>query len=97
MCFFPVLGWGWRRLAWHAGPDARQGRFFVFGENDEVLGERIVMAVESDHQYTDQLNEVIQTILDKYEQPKHIYFLAKFVETLSGKINRIKTIELIHG
>lgn len=74
-----------------------QGRFFVFGENDEVLGERIVMAVESDHQYSVQLNEVIQTILDKYEQPKHIYFLANFVETMSGKINRIKTIELIHG
>ncbi len=68
-------------------------RFFIHKESDEKLGERIILLVEQE--YEKQLKEKIKTILSiklsTYEIPKQIYFIPTFIETASGKINRIST------
>ena len=69
-------------------------RFFFAGEPDKELGQRIVLFVEAEKLEQDQI-ESIKNSLEKYENPKHIYFIDTFVETQSGKINRIKT-QAIH-
>lgn len=69
-------------------------RFFFAGEPDEELGQRIVLFVEGEKLEQAQLDS-IKNSLEKYENPKHIYFIDTFVETQSGKINRIKT-QAIH-
>ena len=43
------------------------------------------------------LNEALKANFTKYEIPKQIYFLQKFIETQTGKINRkMTTGRLIH-
>jgi len=32
--------------------------------------------------------------LEKYEEPKEIYFILKFIETETGKIHRINTLKI---
>ena len=63
-------------------------RFFITKETDNLLGEKLVLIVESEEEY--DLN-LPSDLLSKYEVPKHIYFIPKFVETESGKIQREKT------
>ena len=64
-------------------------RFFIAGKSDKSLGERVVLFVEGNEM------EISFDLLDKYEQPKEIYFLPNFVETESGKIKRDETVKLI--
>lgn len=67
-------------------------RFFIIGEKDPMLGERVVLVVEG------KLNTStfdFNAVLGKYEIPKQVYFIQKFVETDSGKINRLATKQLI--
>ena len=72
-------------------------RFFISKEADEKLGERIILLVE--HKFEELIKEKIQSILSGclsgYEIPKKIYFIPKFIETTSGKINRLATGEII--
>ncbi|SNR52440.1 O-succinylbenzoic acid--CoA ligase [Lutibacter agarilyticus] len=72
-----------------------QPRFFVAGITDAVLGEKLVLIVEGEKEDT-ILNDVrsLKT-LSKYEIPKEIFFVKKFKETPTQKINRIKTLKLI--
>ena len=66
------------------------GRFFVIGKPDEVLGEKLVLVVEGESQdFEDHVFEG----LGKYEKPKGIVFVPKFIETGSGKIMRKETFE----
>lgn len=73
--------------------DKMKGRqFFIYGIEDDTLGEKVIMVVEGTE------NDVDDTLLDgldKYEKPKHIYFTRKFKETASGKIHRAKTINSV--
>ena len=63
-------------------------RFFVAGIPDEVLGERLVLVIESAKKDATILNAMKNLkALDKYEQPKEIYFLPKFIETETKKSN----------
>jgi O-succinylbenzoic acid--CoA ligase len=67
-------------------------RFFIASEKDEALGERIILVVEGEK------NDIAASVfedLDKYETPKEIYAVTKFIETTSGKIQRIKTLATI--
>lgn len=66
--------------------------FFVTSQPDDTLGERLVLLVEGDE---GSLDASVFEFLDKYEVPKATYYLPKFVETLSGKIHRKKTLELL--
>lgn len=61
------------------------GRFFVGGMPDSKLGERLVLVVEGEMQTID---EAVFNLLDKYEKPKEIHFVPKFLETENGKIMR---------
>ena len=65
-------------------------RFFVGGIPDHTLGEKLVLVIEGDK--SENLNLDFEA-LDKYEKPKEILFISKFVETASGKIMRKETLK----
>jgi O-succinylbenzoic acid--CoA ligase len=60
-------------------------RFFVIGQPDADLGEKLVLVIEGD---TFDLDASIFNDLDKYERPKEIVFVPKFKETKNNKIVR---------
>lgn len=66
-------------------------RFFVIGKYDEYLGEKLVLLIEGE----EKIIALENTNLSKYEMPKGIYFLPKFIETTSGKIQRKETLKLL--
>lgn len=65
-------------------------RFFVTGQPDEKLGEKLVLVIEGEEH---QLDDAIFELLDKYEKPKEIRFVPKFEETGSGKIMRRESVK----
>lgn len=66
--------------------------FFISSMPDDTLGEKVILVIEGDK---NKIDETIFNDLDKYEKPKAIYTIPKFVETKSGKIQRKKTLELL--
>ena len=71
-------------------------RFFVAGIPDEVLGEKLILLIESKENDTLSLIEIKEKAqLEKYEAPKAVYFVEKFVETKTKKIQRQKTLDLL--
>lgn len=66
-------------------------RFFVTGIPDNNLGEKLILVVEGE-QMNIQFDEVE---LSKYQTPKEIYFVNKFMETDTKKIQRKSTLDLI--
>ncbi|PJJ08505.1 O-succinylbenzoic acid--CoA ligase [Flavobacterium sp. 1] len=67
-------------------------RYFVNGEQDDNLGEKVVLYVEGEPINID--NSVFD-VLDKYEKPKEIIFIPKFKETATGKIMREESKKLV--
>jgi len=67
-------------------------RFFIASEDDEVLGERIVLVLEAEY---NTIDKSLFKGLNKYEVPKQIYVTNQFTETSSGKIQRQKTLDSI--
>ncbi len=65
--------------------------FFIASKKDAILGQKVVVFVESnfDKKILHKIKET--TLLSKYEKPKEIIFLDKFIYTKTGKINRILT------
>lgn len=72
-------------------------RFFVTSLPDDALGDRLVLFVESAfseealHSLKAQICQL--DALLKFEIPKKIYFVEKFEETHTGKINRMNTLK----
>lgn len=64
--------------------------FFVAGMDDDVLGQKVILFVESKSAFTINFEAI-----EKYKRPKEIKFMDEFCYTSSGKINRSKTLELI--
>lgn len=69
-------------------------RFFVAGVSDSLLGEKLILLIEGI-----QENDVLEKVkhlktLSKFEIPKEIYFIKKFIETETKKIQRKKTLAL---
>lgn len=62
-----------------------QNRFFVAGIPDEVFNEKLVLFIEGEEF---KLDASIFDALDKYEKPKKVFFVNKFLETETGKIKR---------
>lgn len=60
-------------------------RFFVTGIQDAALGEKLALIIEGEKQ---TLDETIFDGLDKYEKPKEVFYISKFIETPNGKIKR---------
>ncbi len=67
-------------------------RFFIASEADEKLGQKLILVIESNEK---EIPKTIFDHLDKFEKPKAIYFVPKFIETKTGKLNRTQTLENI--
>ena len=67
-------------------------RFFVAGIKDTFLGEKLVLIVEGEEK-TYRFSSVGN--IAKYEIPKEVYFVTKFIETETKKIQRSKTLNLL--
>ncbi len=74
-------------------------RFFIASIADTKLGDKIILIIEDEYNESKHnlIAEAIRNIktISKYEIPKQLYFLSKFVETKNGKIQRVKTLELL--
>ncbi len=68
-----------------------QNELFISSKPDNHLGEKIVLIVEGT---TRNLDHCFDS-LEKYEKPREVYFLEKFVRTKSGKINRRESEKLL--
>jgi len=68
-------------------------QFFITSLPDDTLGEKLVLILESK---SNTLGDSVFDGLGKYEKPKDIFFIEKFVETSSGKIHRKKTLEALN-
>lgn len=71
-----------------------ENRFFVAGKKDEILGEKLILIVEGITNENLLVNIQQLKSLSTYEIPKEIYFLEKFIETETNKIDRTKTLIL---
>ncbi|MDW5289577.1 AMP-binding protein [Formosa sp. PL04] len=67
-------------------------RFFVAGQPDDKLGERLILVIEGEER---PIDAKIYKNLQKNEIPKDVYFIDKLVETPNRKIQRKKTLELL--
>jgi O-succinylbenzoic acid--CoA ligase len=68
-------------------------RFFITSKPDEVLGEKVVLVIEG---VKEELDSTLFEGLGKYEVPKEVLFIPKFIETQSGKIKRNDTLLLVN-
>lgn len=64
--------------------------FFITAENDAVLGQKIVIVIESqaDPSSEQKLHDIFSKYLSRYERPKAVFFQAKLKRTANGKIVR---------
>ncbi len=69
--------------------------FFIGSKKDDILGEKLILLIEGnfDKKILNKIKE--SSLLSKYEKPKEIIFLDKFIYTKTGKINRFKSLNLI--
>jgi o-succinylbenzoate---CoA ligase len=77
-----------------------QNRFFAYGIDDEKLGQKLVLIVESEEWEAPKkvtILESLKPLLTKYEIPKMIYFVPVFKETPTGKIDKIQTLKVINA
>ncbi len=65
--------------------------YVVLGEMDPVLGEKIVLLIAADaypSHRIESLRSKMLLALDKYENPKKIYFVNRLIRTATGKVKR---------
>lgn len=67
-------------------------RFFVAGIPDDILGEKLILLIEGENY---QITKKYFSKLSRFEIPRATYFIPKFLETGTGKINRHKTLDLL--
>ena len=66
-------------------------RFFITSQKEDSLGETVVIVIERSKPY-----ETINfDILEPMKRPRHIYYVDAFKETVSGKIKRQETLDLV--
>jgi len=66
-------------------------RIFVSGMPDEKLGEKVTLFVEGKIKDLSDLKKQFESRLNKFEKPREIIGLEKFVETASGKVDKTAT------
>ena len=64
--------------------------FFVTGLPDVELGQKLVLLVESDVEFSIDFDH-----LSGYQKPREVLFLPQFVYTETGKVNRGETVKLL--
>ncbi len=76
-------------------------QFFVYSLPDEKLGERLILVLKNETSTLSQAKidgikidilKAFKEILPKFEVPKEVFFVEKLIETPTGKIDKIKTI-----
>jgi len=72
-----------------------KNRFFVIGILDDKLGEKLILIIESDFEFIISKSDYKACNLNKFEVPKQIFTLPSFIETLTGKVQRKKTLALV--
>ncbi|WP_264558535.1 AMP-binding protein [Flavobacterium sp. N2270] len=70
-----------------------KNRFFIGSQEDKKLGQKVILVIESDIDLN--LSANIFEHLSKYETPKNVYYIDKFIETSTNKINRKATLQKI--
>ncbi len=70
-------------------------QFFVSSLPDEKLGEKLILIIESHSRVADVIWGKVRNLdlLHKFERPKEVYFVDKFIITETKKINRIETLK----
>lgn len=66
-------------------------RFYLIGETDEVLGEKVMLVVEGERWTEEEqaaFMEKAENMLERFEVPKGIRFVEAFEETVTGKVRR---------
>lgn len=84
-------------LAAYISPIYGDVSFFVIGQRDQKLGEKVVLFIETSSQVEKKAQELLTVLkanLKKYHCPKNIYLLPEFIKTDSGKVNRTKTSQI---
>ncbi len=67
--------------------------FFITSEKDGVLGERVILIIESEKQLKlEDYTKAFET-LSAYEKPKKIYSVHHFIYTETGKIKRAEVLK----
>ena len=67
--------------------------FFIASEKDEVLGERVILIIESKKSIAlDELSHTFE-VLSAYEKPKRILTSPEFIYTETGKIRRKEVLK----
>lgn len=72
--------------------DHIKSRFFITSENDKDLGQKVVLVLEGD---SSKVDAAAFASLDKFEVPKVVYNILKFIETPNRKLHRAKTLEMV--
>ncbi|MDA9356820.1 AMP-binding protein [Flavobacteriaceae bacterium] len=67
--------------------------FIISSIKDEILGDKVILIIESEKY---KLKKEVFNYLNKFEKPKQIYFISKFIYTKSNKIDRISTKQTIN-
>ncbi len=70
-----------------------KSRFFIASKPDKLLNNKLILLVESKIEKISLEN--MKRFLAKYENPKEIIYLNRFIETKTGKISRKLTLESI--
>jgi o-succinylbenzoate---CoA ligase len=73
-------------------------RFFVFGFPDSLLGNSVNLIIEGskfNEKTEDQLVTFLKHTLTRFELPRAIRYVDKFVHTATNKINKIETVRLL--
>lgn len=75
-----------------------KNRFFLAGIPNSNFGQILILFIEGKVNFseTDFLAS-IKTTLGKYKTPKQVYYLDKFLETATGKVNRQKNLEQVQS
>ena len=66
--------------------------FFVAGEEDDRLGDRLVLVIQTNNVDEAKLD---YSLLDKYEVPKAVYCTSNFIYTETGKLKRGATLRAL--
>ena len=70
--------------------------YFISSQPDKVLGNKVVLVIESKVFTMRQIEELkitLQSVLNKYEMPKLILFIPAFVYSESAKLLRAETLK----
>ncbi|WP_299227949.1 AMP-binding protein [uncultured Psychroserpens sp.] len=72
--------------------DLIEERFFIASKEDKDLGEKLILVIEGE---TNHIDKDVFSQLEKFEIPKMVYNIPKFIETETGKLKRKKILEAV--